>query len=89
MGAAGCCPAPGSGCCVSIVTNRVWCMGAPRAGAVLRDLGVDGQVRELPELAATAATAAAQISCEVGTIANSLILSADGATRPAWRRWSG
>jgi prolyl-tRNA editing enzyme YbaK/EbsC (Cys-tRNA(Pro) deacylase) len=47
--------------------------------AVLRDLGVVGQVRELPEPAPTAATAAAQLGCEVGAIANSLIFSADGA----------
>jgi prolyl-tRNA editing enzyme YbaK/EbsC (Cys-tRNA(Pro) deacylase) len=47
--------------------------------AALRDLGVAGQVRELPEPAPTAATAAAQLGCEVGAIANSLIFSADGA----------
>src|SRR5260370_6324907 len=47
--------------------------------AVLRDLGVAGQVRELLEPAPTAATAAAQLGCEVGAIANSLIFSADGA----------
>ncbi len=47
--------------------------------AVLRDLGVPGEVRELPEPAPTAAAAAAQLGCEVGAIANSLIFSADGA----------
>jgi prolyl-tRNA editing enzyme YbaK/EbsC (Cys-tRNA(Pro) deacylase) len=47
--------------------------------AVLRDLGVPGAVRELPESAPTAATAAAQLGCEVGAIANSLVFSADGA----------
>src|ERR1700731_2096524 len=47
--------------------------------AVLRDLGVAGQVRELPEPAPTAATAAAQLGCEVGAIANSLVFNADGA----------
>ena len=47
--------------------------------AVLRDLGVPGQVRELPERAPTAATAAAQLGCEVGAIANSLVFSADGS----------
>ena len=47
--------------------------------AVLRDLGVAGEVRELPEPAPTAAAAAAQLGCEVGAIANSLIFSADGA----------
>ena len=47
--------------------------------SVLRDLGVAGEVRELPEPAPTAATAAAQLGCEVRAIANSLIFSADGA----------
>jgi len=46
---------------------------------VLRERGVTGQVRELPDPAPTAATAAAQLGCEVGAIANSLIFSADGA----------
>jgi prolyl-tRNA editing enzyme YbaK/EbsC (Cys-tRNA(Pro) deacylase) len=44
----------------------------------LRALGVDGRVQELPEPAPTAATAAAQLGCEVGAIANSLVFSADG-----------
>ncbi len=46
---------------------------------MLRDLGVPGDVRELPEIAPTAASAAAQLGCEVGAIANSLVFSADGA----------
>jgi prolyl-tRNA editing enzyme YbaK/EbsC (Cys-tRNA(Pro) deacylase) len=46
--------------------------------AVLRDLGGSGEVRELPESAPTAAAAAAQLGCEVGAIANSLVFSADG-----------
>jgi prolyl-tRNA editing enzyme YbaK/EbsC (Cys-tRNA(Pro) deacylase) len=46
---------------------------------VLREQGVSGQVRELPEAATTAAAAAAQLGCEVGAIANSLVFSADGA----------
>jgi prolyl-tRNA editing enzyme YbaK/EbsC (Cys-tRNA(Pro) deacylase) len=46
---------------------------------VLQKLGVPGQVRELAEAAPTAAAAAAQLGCEVGAIANSLIFSADGA----------
>jgi prolyl-tRNA editing enzyme YbaK/EbsC (Cys-tRNA(Pro) deacylase) len=50
-----------------------------RFAAVLRDLGVSGEVRELPESAPTAAAAAAQLGCEVGAIANSLVFSADGA----------
>jgi len=44
----------------------------------LRALGVDGEVRELPDPAPTAATAAAQLGCPVGAIANSLVFSADG-----------
>src|SRR5271168_4266593 len=47
--------------------------------AVLRELGVRGEVRELPESAPTAASAAAQLGCEVGALANSLVFSADGA----------
>jgi prolyl-tRNA editing enzyme YbaK/EbsC (Cys-tRNA(Pro) deacylase) len=50
-----------------------------RFAAVLRDLGVAGEVRELPEIAPTAAAAAAQLGCELGAIANSLVFSADGA----------
>jgi prolyl-tRNA editing enzyme YbaK/EbsC (Cys-tRNA(Pro) deacylase) len=50
-----------------------------RFAAVLRDLGVAGEVRELPESAPTAAAAAAQLGCELGAIANSLVFSADGA----------
>jgi len=46
---------------------------------VLRSLGATGLVRELPEPAPTAAAAAAQLRCEVGAIANSLIFDADGA----------
>ena len=46
---------------------------------VLRERGVTGQVRELPDPAPTAATAAAQLGCEAGAIANSLVFSADGA----------
>jgi prolyl-tRNA editing enzyme YbaK/EbsC (Cys-tRNA(Pro) deacylase) len=52
---------------------------AENVARVLRDHGVAGQVRELPEPAPTAAVAAAQLGCEVGAIANSLIFSADGA----------
>src|ERR1700726_1586306 len=49
-----------------------------RFAAVLRDLGVPGEVRELPESAPTAASAAVQLGCEGGAIANSLAFSADG-----------
>jgi prolyl-tRNA editing enzyme YbaK/EbsC (Cys-tRNA(Pro) deacylase) len=52
---------------------------AIRVADVLRELGVSRDVRELPEPAPTAATAAAQLGCEVGAIANSLIFNADGA----------
>jgi len=52
---------------------------AERVARALADLGVDGQVRELPEPAPTAATAAAQLGCPVGAIANSLVFDADGA----------
>jgi prolyl-tRNA editing enzyme YbaK/EbsC (Cys-tRNA(Pro) deacylase) len=45
----------------------------------LASRGVPGQVRELPEPAPTAATAAAQLGCDIGAIANSLLFDADGA----------
>lgn len=51
---------------------------AEKVAAVLKGLGAAGEVRELGEAAPTAATAAAQLGCEVGAIANSLIFSADG-----------
>jgi prolyl-tRNA editing enzyme YbaK/EbsC (Cys-tRNA(Pro) deacylase) len=50
---------------------------AEHVASALRSLGVPGEIRELPEPAPTAATAAAQLGCEVGAIANSLIFSAD------------
>jgi prolyl-tRNA editing enzyme YbaK/EbsC (Cys-tRNA(Pro) deacylase) len=50
-----------------------------RFASVLRSLGVAGEVRELPEPAPTAQAAAAQLGCDVGAIANSLIFAADGA----------
>jgi prolyl-tRNA editing enzyme YbaK/EbsC (Cys-tRNA(Pro) deacylase) len=51
---------------------------AEHVARALRELGVAGEVRELPDPAPTAATAAAQLGCEVGAIANSLVFSADG-----------
>jgi prolyl-tRNA editing enzyme YbaK/EbsC (Cys-tRNA(Pro) deacylase) len=45
---------------------------------VLKSLGAAGEVRELPEPAPTAAAAAAQLGCELGAIANSLVFNADG-----------
>ncbi|NJP97815.1 YbaK/EbsC family protein [Nonomuraea sp. FMUSA5-5] len=47
--------------------------------SALRALGAAGEIVVLPEKAPTAATAAAQLGCEVGAIANSLIFDADGA----------
>lgn len=52
---------------------------ARKVADTLRELGVSGDVRELAEPAPTAATAAAQLGCEVGAIANSLVFNADGA----------
>ena len=49
-----------------------------RFASVLSDLGVASAVRVLPESASTAAAAAAQLGCEVGAIANSLVFAADG-----------
>ena len=50
-----------------------------RFASVLTELGVPGEVRVLPDSAPTAAAAAAQLGCEVGAIANSLVFAADGA----------
>ena len=50
-----------------------------RFASVLRDLDVAGEVRVLPDSAPTAAAAAAQLGCDVGAIANSLVFAADGA----------
>lgn len=50
-----------------------------RVAKQLRELGADGEIVELPESAPTAASAAAQLKCEVGAIANSLVFTADGA----------
>jgi prolyl-tRNA editing enzyme YbaK/EbsC (Cys-tRNA(Pro) deacylase) len=44
----------------------------------LRELGADGEIVELPRPAPTAASAAEQLGCEVGAIANSLVFAADG-----------
>ena len=51
---------------------------AEHVANVLRARRVAGQVRELPEPAPTAAAAAAQLGCDVGAIANSLLFNADG-----------
>jgi prolyl-tRNA editing enzyme YbaK/EbsC (Cys-tRNA(Pro) deacylase) len=54
-------------------------MAAVDFSGVLRELGVPGAVRLLPESARTAAAAAEQLGCDVGAIANSLVFAADGA----------
>ena len=46
--------------------------------AALREAGVIADVVVLTDAAPTAATAAAQLGCEIGAIANSLIFEADG-----------
>jgi prolyl-tRNA editing enzyme YbaK/EbsC (Cys-tRNA(Pro) deacylase) len=51
---------------------------AANVAAVLAQNEVPGQVTELPAAAPTAAAAAAQLGCEVGAIANSLVFNADG-----------
>jgi len=52
---------------------------AQKVAETLHALGAGGQVQELPEPAPTAATAAAQLGCAVGAIANSLVFKADDA----------
>jgi prolyl-tRNA editing enzyme YbaK/EbsC (Cys-tRNA(Pro) deacylase) len=52
--------------------------GVARVATALAGLGVAGQVRELPDRAATAAAAAELLGVEVGAIANSLVFDADG-----------
>ncbi|MEV4566469.1 YbaK/EbsC family protein [Nonomuraea sp. NPDC049419] len=47
--------------------------------SALRERGAHGEIVVLPEKAPTAAAAAAQLGCDVGAIANSLIFDADGA----------
>jgi len=51
---------------------------AEHVANALHMLGAPGRVRELAEPAPTAATAAAQLGCEIGAIANSLVFNADG-----------
>jgi prolyl-tRNA editing enzyme YbaK/EbsC (Cys-tRNA(Pro) deacylase) len=51
---------------------------ARHVASELAALGVAGEVRELPEPAPTAAAAAAQLGCDVGAIANSLVFDAGG-----------
>ena len=51
---------------------------AERVANALAQLGVSGQVRELPVRAATAAAAAQALGVPVGAICNSLVFDADG-----------
>ncbi|WP_084012496.1 YbaK/EbsC family protein [Thermobifida halotolerans] len=48
---------------------------ARRVADLLAAHGTSGTVRELPDSARTAAAAAAQLGCEVGAIANSLVFA--------------
>lgn len=50
-----------------------------RVVAALAEAGVAGEPVELTDPAPTAATAAAQLGCTVGAIANSLVFNADGS----------
>jgi prolyl-tRNA editing enzyme YbaK/EbsC (Cys-tRNA(Pro) deacylase) len=50
-----------------------------QVAATLAAAGLGGAVVELPVDVPTAATAAAELGCEVGAIANSLIFAVDGA----------
>ncbi|MFI6511334.1 YbaK/EbsC family protein [Streptosporangium sp. NPDC050855] len=49
-----------------------------KVAAALREHGVPGEIVFFAEATPTAATAAAQLGCEVGAIANSLVFDADG-----------
>jgi prolyl-tRNA editing enzyme YbaK/EbsC (Cys-tRNA(Pro) deacylase) len=67
---------------VTAVTENAETEAHPNIQRVAADLaaaGATGAIRILPDAAPTAAAAAAQLGCEVGAIANSLIFDADGA----------
>nr|BFE88798.1 hypothetical protein GCM10020093_113990 [Planobispora longispora] len=49
-----------------------------KVAAVLAEHGLTGEIVVFSEATPTAATAAAQLGCEVGAIANSLVFDADG-----------
>lgn len=51
---------------------------AEHISRLLRELGAQGAVRELPEAVRTAAAAAAAVGCDVGAIVKSLVFTADG-----------
>ncbi|GAA4555817.1 YbaK/EbsC family protein [Planotetraspora kaengkrachanensis] len=50
-----------------------------RVAEALRSHGIESEIVVLADSAPTAATAAAQLGCEIGAIANSLIFNADDA----------
>jgi prolyl-tRNA editing enzyme YbaK/EbsC (Cys-tRNA(Pro) deacylase) len=50
-----------------------------KVAADLAAAGAAGQIRVLEEAAPTAAAAAAQLGCEIGAIANSLVFDGDGS----------
>ncbi|SDG83429.1 Cys-tRNA(Pro) deacylase, prolyl-tRNA editing enzyme YbaK/EbsC [Sinosporangium album] len=52
---------------------------AVKVAEALRALNAPGEIVVLPDSAPTAEAAAAQLGCEIGAIANSLIFNADGA----------
>jgi prolyl-tRNA editing enzyme YbaK/EbsC (Cys-tRNA(Pro) deacylase) len=52
---------------------------AVRVAEALRSHGIESEIVVLTDSAPTAATAAAQLGCEIGAIANSLIFNADDA----------
>lgn len=52
--------------------------GVRKVQSTLQDLGITGRVRELPESAATAASAAQALGIDKAAIGNSLIFEADG-----------
>jgi prolyl-tRNA editing enzyme YbaK/EbsC (Cys-tRNA(Pro) deacylase) len=49
-----------------------------RVAHALKDAGATGEPQELSDPASTAATAATQLGCPVGAIANSLVFAVDG-----------
>jgi len=59
------------------VTGATLPPAAARVAEALRDVGVANRLVVLPEPAPTAAAAAAQLGCEVGAIANSLVFRTD------------
>ena len=52
--------------------------GVRTVHTALRDLGITGRIRELPDSAATAASAAQALGVQKGAIGNSLVFEADG-----------